>query len=133
MKLLMKCMRCRKRGWVLDRKAGGWKTCPSCKGKGMAFRKISYAGPVGRAMLAQERGELASIRQSNKAGYLGGTTAFAAQERLKQKGKIVFVVAVRSLRGGWMLAGWRKLLERSYYGEYGTKLWSPVSRKLKKA
>jgi len=130
MKLVMKCLRCHTRGKVWNKKTLGWDTCPTCKGEGKALRKVSYAGPVGRAMLAQERSELAEIRHANKAGRLGGTTAFQTQERLRQKGKITFIQPARSLIGGWMLSDWRKPLERSYGGDYGTKLWSPVSKKL---
>ncbi len=42
---------------------------------------------------------------------------------------IEFVAPIRHLVGGWMLLGWRKPLERSYHG-FGTKLWSPVTKKL---
>lgn len=110
------CRRCQGRGEARNHKTYEWGTCPRCKGKGVTSRKISYAGPVGRAMLAQERAELAEIRRANKAGRLSGTCQFSAQERLKQKGKIVFMHPIRDLIGGWMLSGWRKPLERSYYG-----------------
>lgn len=131
------CRRCRGNGHATNRKTQAWEVCTACNGKGETFRKISYAGPVGLAMLAQERYELAYILAENKGGRLGGTMQFKAQERLEQKGKIVFVKPVRALVGGWMVAGWRKPLDRSYcfhgYGGYGgssAKLWSPVTGKL---
>lgn len=124
------CRRCRGIGYARNRETYAWEVCPACDGKKVTFRKISYAGPVGRRMLAAERDGLASIRAANKAGHPGGFLGRGVEERLEQKGKIVFLAPIGHLRGGYMLAGWRKPIERSYYGEYGTKLWSPVTKKL---
>jgi hypothetical protein len=131
MKLNMKCRWCL-RGFRRNRESGVLERCEACKGTSKMLRTVSYAGPVGKRMLAAERTTLSEIRRSNKNGYLGEGYHRGARERLEQKGKILFLPAIRSLRGGWMLAGWRKPLERSYYGEYGTKLWNPITRKLVK-
>jgi len=95
-------------------------------------RKVSYNGPIGKRMLAAERRTKAEILSANKEGLLGEGYDSKAARRLETKGQIEFLHAINHLRGGYMVTGWKKPLERSYYGSYGTKLWSPVTKKLVK-